>query len=260
MNYYSILNQDDNSHGSAFRTSIKVLVEKSFADSKEAMQILIPKINQEYKKKAYHRNNNLAQHFGKKTYDVVYLFFYDSVQQSKHGLPFCRTLWINEKLPKEHAPLVFTPDQLIEKINIYWDKVDEHLEFIEDNLLDKGVYLPYADKAIIRFKELYGKILILSEKHINDIITNDKYIKNLKRFNKDLDKLNDLFFNFGLPPIECKDLDIKIQNLICSLHNIKVVINDTTREQSNILACVKMYMESISTEIGEYEYERKKVK
>jgi hypothetical protein len=196
-NYYTILNQNDNSHGTALRTSIRILVEKSFAASKEAMRILIPKVNEECKKKIYHSNNILVKHFRRKTYDVIYLFFYDSLQQVNHGLPFCRTLWISEKLPTEHSPFISEP---------------------------------------------------------ND------YIKNLKRFNKDLDKLNSLFFNFGFPPIECKDLDVKIQSLICLLHNIKLVVNDTNREPSNILACIKMYMKSIDSYIGEYEYERKKVK
>jgi hypothetical protein len=259
-NYYTILNQDDNSHGTALRTSIRILVEKSFATSKEAMRILLPKINEECREKVYHRNNILAKHFRRKTYDVIYLFFYDSLQQVNHGLPFCRTLWISEKLPVDSAPMVSEPNELIEKINVYWDKVDEFSDLIEDNLLDKGIYLPYADKAFTQFSVLYDKVLVLSDKHTNELISYDKYIKNLKRFNKDLDKLNDLFFNFGFPPIECKDLDAKIQSLICLLHNIKLVVNDESREQPNILACIKMYMESIETDIREYEYERKKVK
>lgn len=259
-NYYTILNQDDNSHGTALRTSIRILVEKSFATSKEAMRILLPKINEECKNKVYHRNNLLAKHFKRKTYDVIYLFFYDSLQQVNHGLPFCRTLWINEKLPSENSPIVSEPNELIEKINIYWDKVDEFSGLIEDNLLDKGVYLPYSDKAFRQFNELYEKVLLLTDDFNNELISYDKYVKKLRKFNKDLDKLNDLFFNFGFPPIECKDLDDKIQSLICLLHNIKLVVNDEKREQSNVLACIKMYLNSIETEISEYEFERKKVK
>jgi len=258
--YYTILNQDDNSHGTALRTSIRILVEKSFATSKEAMRILLPKINEECKKKIYHRNNLLTKHLKQKTYDVIYLFFYDSLGQVNHGLPFCRTLWINEKLPVEDSPSVSEPNELIEGINIYWDKVDEFSELIENNLLDKGIYLPYVDKAFSQFDELYGKVLILSDRFASKSITYDNYIKNIKRFNKDLDKLNNLFFNFGLPPVECNDLYIKIQSLINALHNIKLVVNDTNREQSNILACIKMYLEIIETDMRDYKYERKKVR
>ena len=259
-NYYTILNQDDNSHGTALRTSIRILVEKSFATSKEAMRILLPKINEECKRKVYHRNDLLAKHFKRKTYDVIYLFFYDSLQQVNHGLPFCRSLWINEKLPDKDSPMVSEPNELIERINVYWDKVDEFSDLIEDNLLDKGVYLPYADKAFMQFKLLYGKIALLSDELANEIISYDKYIKKIKRFNKDLDKLNDLFSNFGFPPIVCKDLDTKIQSLICLLHNIKLVVNDERRESTNIIACIKMYVKSIESDIKEYEYERNKVK
>lgn len=259
-NYFTLLNQVDNSHGTVLRTSIRILVEKSFASSKEAMRILIPKINEECKQKIYHRNNILAKHFRQKKYDVIYLFFYDTLQQVNHGLPFCRTLWISDKLPTEHAPMVSDPNELIDSINVYWDAVDKFNDFIEVNLLDKGVYLPYVDKVYIRFKELYDKILLLSDKFENEQISYDNYIRKLKQLNKDLDKLNNLFFNFGLPPIECKDLDIKIQSLICLIHNIQLVVNDESRNQSNILACIKTYLESIKVDIGGYEYERKKVK
>lgn len=259
-NYFTLLNQDDNSNGTALRTSIKILVEKSFASSKEAMRILIPKINEECKQKVYHRNNILAKHFRQKKYDVIYLFFYDTLQQVNHGLPFCRTLWISDNLSAEHAPMVSEPNELIDAINVYWEEVDKFTGFIEDNILDKGVYLLYVDKAYIRFKELYNKILLLSDKFANGLITYDRYIRKLKRFNKDLDKLNNLFFNLGLPPLECKDLDLKIQSLIRVIHNIKLVVNDESKNQWNILACIKTYMGSIKVDIGEYEYERKKVR
>lgn len=258
--YYTIVNQDDNSHGTALRTSIRILVEKSFSTSKEAMRIILPKINEECKKKVYHRNNLLAKRFRRQTYDVIYLFFYDSLQQVNHGLPFCRTLWIDEKLPVDASPMVSEPNELIDGINIYWEKVDDFSELIEDNLLDKGIYLPYIDKAFNRFNELYEKVLILANKFSDDTLTFEKYIKKLKRFNRDLDKLNNLFFNFGFPPLECKDLDIKIQSLINALHNIKLVVNDESREESNVLACIKMYLNSIETDIIEYQYERKKAK
>lgn len=257
--YYSIISQDDNSHATALRTSMKILVERSFASSKEAMRILLPKINEECKKKIYHRNNLVAERFGRQTYDVIFLFFYDSLQQSNHGLPFCRTLWVNEKLPSKHSPIISTPNELINGINVYWDEVDNISDLIDDNLLDKGIYLPYLDKTFLRFCDLYDNVLLLSNKYNNELITYDKYIKKLKRFNKNLDKLNDSFFNFGLPPIECKDLNTKIQSLICGIHNIKLVVNDESREKQNILACIRMYLKSIDTDINDYKYERKKV-
>lgn len=258
--YYTILNQEDNSHGTALRTSITILVEKSFSTSREAMRIILPKINEECKQKIYHRNYSLAKRFKRQTYDVIYLFFYDSLQQVNHGLPFCRTLWIDKKLPTDSSPMVLEPNELIYGINIYWEEVDDFSDLIDNNLLDKGTYLSYGDKAFDQFNELYKKILILSDGFNNDAFAFEKYVKKLKQYNRDLEKLNSLFFNFGFPPVECKDLDIKIQCLINALHSIKLVVNDDRRGESNVLACIKMYLDCIETDIAEYQYERKKVK
>jgi len=134
--YYSLLKQDDISNGIGLRTSLRILVENSFAKSKESMRILIPKINNEYRGKVYHRNETLARTHKSKKYDVIYMFFYDTINQSNQGLTFCRTLWVKENLSELSKPSISNPNEILGKINTYWDSNDYFDDFIEENQLD----------------------------------------------------------------------------------------------------------------------------
>jgi len=216
--YYSVLKQDDNSHGTALRTSLKILVEKSFANSKEAMRILIPKINHEYRGRVYHRNQILAQTHNNKEYDVIYMFFYDTLNQAKQGLTFCRTLWIKDNLPDAAKPMVSKSNEVIDEINIYWDSNDSFDEFIEDNLLDKGQYLPIIDNAFDKFTGLYEKVLFLHNQYKQKIIISSELISEIKLISNDLDNLNNSLY----PPYHSHPtfLPPPSQQLIQSLHRL----------------------------------------
>jgi hypothetical protein len=257
--YYTVIRQGDNSHAAALRTDITILVEKSFSSSKEAMRILIPKILEQYSQKVYYRNHLVSDQFKDKSNDVIYMFFYNSLEQSKFGIPFCRILWIDSNLPELGRPLVSSPHEIIGDINVYWEANEDLDNLISENLLDKGQYLPFIDGVFQNFDKLYSSVQQFSAEFNKGASNADKFIANLKSLSTSLDDLYESISDLGFPPNECNDLDIKINNLIAHLHNIKIVIWDEKREQSNLLNCIHMYLGYIENELPEYKYERKKV-
>ena len=258
--YFSVLQQNDNSHVTALRSDIKIFIEKSFASSREAMRILIPKINEAYVEKVYYRNQVMASIHSNKKYDVVYLYFYDTLNQSNQGLPFCRTLWINNKLPEMAKPLVSKPDEQIGDINIYWDFAEQIGDFIENNLLDKGQYIPIIDKSFEEFQKLHKMVLYFSNEYKQGKIDSSEYLGKIESLSAELDKLNSMLFNVGFPPNECRDLDMKIRSLIAHLHDIRVATSDEKREVSNKLNLINISIIYIDEQLPEFAYERKKLK
>lgn len=259
--YFSVLNQSDNSHGTALRTSVKILIEKSFSTSKEALRILIPKINSHFIDNVYLSNEIRQRHFYDQKCQVIFMGLYDSLEQANHGLPFCNTLWIDDRLPQNARPLVHNPDEILKGINISWQNDnDSFSDFIVENQLNKGTYIPYLDNAFDQFFELYEIVKSIFTDYQQGEFSYQKLIKKLKKYDNKLSGLNDLFHNIGFPPIECKDIDIQINSMICLLDNIRVVLSDTSRQPDNIIACINMYISSIEETLPGYRYERKKLR
>lgn len=258
--YYSVVTQSDNSHNAALRTSLVINVEKSFSTSKDAMRILIPKIHNDYISKVYHQNNNLAERFKGNQYDVMYMFFYNSVNQEKNGLSFCRTLWVRKNIPLIGKPYIQNPDEKVNDINIYWEDTDKLDSFIESNMLSKGEYIPFIDNTMYNFSTIYKEVLFLKEQYNNKIIDESGYIYQLDNLSSRIEILNKSIYDKGFPPNECKDLDIKLKSIICYLDNIRVVISDKKRNRINKLNCIRLYIRELENNYPEYLYERKKVK
>lgn len=259
--YFSVLSQSDNSHGTALRTSVKILIEKSFSTSKEALRILIPKLNSHFIDNVYISNEIRKRHFKDLKCQVIFMGIYDSLEQANNGLPVCNTLWIDDKLPQNDRPLVPTSDEILNDIHIDWQaNNDSFSDFIEENQVGKGIYVSHLDSAFNQFFDLYEIVKTIFTNYQQGEFDFQKLIKKLKKYNNKIESLNDLFHNFGFPPNECKDIDVQINSMICLLDNIRIVISDTTRKPDNILACINMYINSIKETLPEYRYERKKIK
>jgi len=259
--YFSVLSQYDNSHGTALRTSVKILIEKSFSTSKEALRILIPKLNSHFIDNVYLSNEIRKRHFKDLKCQVIFMGLYDSLEQANNGLPVCNTLWIDDRLPQNDRPLDSKSNEIFNDIHIDWqDNNDTFSDFIVENQVGKGTYVSHLDNAFNQLFELFENVKTIFINYQQGRFDYHKLIKKLKKYDNKLESLNGIFHNFGFPPNECKDIDVQINSLICLLDNIRIVISDTTRSQDNIIACINMYINSIEETLPEYRYERKKIK
>lgn len=257
--YYTVEEQYDNSHGLALRNSMKISVEKSFATSKEAMRVIIPKIHNHFMANPYHRNQSLTQKFADKLCDILYLFFYNHSTQVIQGLPFCRTVWVNKKLLEDAKPDIEKPDEeLHEDIKVYWNEVEVFEDLFVESMLDKGTYLPKIDEIFSQLDYLYKEVQKLFTDFEAKVLVTDDYISRLKELLSDTQELCFVFVDL-IPPIECNDLNNKISGLANYIDNIRLIVFDKNRSTENVLQCIKMHLGYIEEELPEYKYERKKV-
>ncbi|MCV6639609.1 DUF4365 domain-containing protein [Candidatus Albibeggiatoa sp. nov. NOAA] len=253
--HYSIMNISDISHGLTRRVSADILVENTYATSRVAMRKMIPQINEKLKKSDYHRNAVTSNLYKDKPAEVISIFFYDSVQQINHGLPFCRTVWnapqCIAKVQSDHY------DEITDNIEIKWDDRNFLLDFIVENQTTKGAFLSFSDNAFQTCQIILNKIqssLIDYEKH-HDIEALKKSILSWEDQIKAIDeKVGQAF-----PPVDCKELGHIITCSTAMLDNILLTMKKEDFTPST-LYLLKRFLNEIDTKLPFYEYERNKIK
>ncbi|TCP28783.1 uncharacterized protein DUF4365 [Scopulibacillus darangshiensis] len=218
--YYTILEEKDNSTLSKRRINAKIYIERSLASSKDAMIELIKKINEKVKSNNY--NKGVLE--GKKITlepDYVWLYFYDDLIQIEHGLPFCRTEWLDKK--KNNAPILLKEyDQLISDFNIRvkWEYNRPLQKYLITNSHSKNQYLEDVRGALnfaIEELELLPKYFSEKDKDIFYNHINEKR----KEYTSNYLVLSDL-----LPPYECRTLQGELHNALCDLDNLAIAIEN----------------------------------
>ena len=222
------------------------------------MKNMIPSIIDKFRHSDYYRSEITKETHGDKLADIVFLFFYDGVQQVDRGLTFCRAIWNNESCQFPLNP--FTPDESINDIDIIWDKDYSYLaDFIPDNELPKGFYLDTADKVYHKSKQLFESMKSAVELYDNNRKYN-KLVDKILFLESELEDLNNNKLNEGSAPLECQELDSLISSIVVFLHNILIVVKDKSREENNVIYLVRDYLNEVKEKLPFYDYERKKVK
>lgn len=258
-NHYTNYKVNDVSHAGARRITAKILIESSQAKNKFSMMMMIPNIIEKFKKSDYYRNETTKISHSGKLADIVFLFFYDSIQQVDRGLPFCRAIWNDKDCKYPLNP--FIPEEVIqENIGIIWDRDNDIFkDFISENEFSKGHYLNISDQLFEDSKLLYDSLQkeFLEYNKNNDFeIFKDSVL--FKETELEMVAQNPLL-NDGFAPLECQDIDSLISSITSFLHNILLVIKDSSRSENNIVYLVKDYLNEIQGKLNVYEYERKKV-
>lgn len=257
-NHYTVMSVSDISHAAARRIEGKVLVEGTYAQSRAAMKKMIPEIVENFKKSDYHRNEITKKQYYNKDADVVFIFFYDSIQQVERGLTFCRAIWNDQACQYPLSP--FKPDETVHEIDIKWDiEYPDINNFINESQLPKGDYLEKANTAFSHVKILYEEV---SEAYGVYEKKGDfkKLIDFIKAKQRSFDLLIHNALQDGLPPLECQDLDQLIQEAQALIHNIWIVVSDKNRDERNISFLIKDYLKSASNKIEYFDYELRKVR
>lgn len=257
--YYTVINESDISNGLARRVTARILIETSFASSKEAMKAIIPFINGDFRFSDYIRSSQVKELFGDRPADFVALFFYDDIKQVEHGLPFCRTQWISENLLVK--PSILTPDETLEGIGIKWeDSYKMFSTYIPENQLTKGQYFELAEQTYSKVKTLYNKLNSLYELYKNAKISFGDFVSAIEDVKPTLDRMYFTFSDRGYPPIECTDMDRVLLDIVSALHDIGIVTINSDREESNISWLINDSLSRSSKQMPFYEYERNKVR
>lgn len=257
-NHYVVMHVGDNSHGTARRVEVSILVESTHAKSRVAMKKMIPEIIENFKLSDYHRNEITKKKYEGKEAEVVFIFFYDSIQQVNRGLTFCRAIWNNENCKYKLHP--FEADDIVNQIEVKWDaEYSAVSELISNNEFSKGDYLKKADELFVTIKKLYDSINSKFE-----LYKQNKNFNELRRFilskESEFDNLINNPLEDGFPPLECKELDQLIRESAALIHNVWIVSSDKTRDESNLTYLMRDYLKLVTPKIQHYDYELQKVK
>lgn len=257
-NHYTVMEVGDSSHAGARRVDAKILVENTHSQSRNAMKKMIPEIIHKFIKSDYHRNEITKRQFQGVDAEVVFVFFYNSIQQVNRGLMFARAIWNNPNCKYPLNP--FQADEIVEGIEVKWDSEFSELgDFIANNELSKGDYLERAQLAFEHANEIYSSVSRTFKKY-----EKDGKFDILQSFIDSKEAEFDLLINSpleaGFAPLECEHIDQLIRESEALLHNIWIVATDKSRDEGNITYLIRDYLKVVGQKIVHYEYELKKVR
>ncbi len=248
----------DNSHAGARRVEAKILVENTHAQSRSAMKKMILEIINKFKKSDYHRNDITREQYENQEAQVVFLFFYNSIQQVDRGLSFCRAIWNHNDCRYPLDP--FKADEIVDQVSIKWDTEFTDLsEFISNNELSKGDYLEKASLAFSNVNSLFLEMMKAFQAY--EETGNFKYLLEfISAKESEFDLLMNGPLGDGFAPLECEDIDRLIKESEALIHNIWIVSSDLKRDEGNVTYLIRDYLQLVSPKIKYYDYELKKVK
>lgn len=250
---FTLFKTEDTSHALSRRVSVKLLHTKEVSDI--TIEKVIPQFIEKLKTSDYYRNELVESHHKNKLADSIWLYTYKTLEQEAHGLPHCTAVW---NCPKSESPTTLTnPDKILENnIVLKWGNDVISKDYIQTNQSSKGKYLKIIDlfikeatKEIDRIKMLYKQTTMSSE------VLRRKILEGRDCFSRLLSEE----YQQSFPPYECRDLDQEIQNLHSSIDNIFIVSSDSNRDESNLMHCITMYLETGFENLNSIKYERKKV-
>jgi hypothetical protein len=252
-NQFTILKTTDTSHALSRRISIKLLHKKDISDY--VIKQTIPHIIEKLKRSDYYRNEIVYKNHKNNLADSIWVFTYKTLEQFKHGLPYCTAVWNNLESISP-TPLSGPYECIDNNIHIQFGGEIIPDDFIKDNEMPKGKYLKIVDNFLKEAKKIQERIekLFSEHKEENIELMKAEILKKEESFTSLLPEE----YHQNFPPNECTDLDQEIQNINAQIDNIFIVIKDQSRDNSNIVFCIKMYLEDTAEHFEASKYERKK--
>jgi len=256
-NHFITIGLSDVSTGSAKRVTAKILVDKS-AISKSSMERMIPYLVEDFKRSDYHRNEVTKAKHSNKLVDIVFLFFYNNIQQAKRGMPFCKAFWNSEICDAKVE--INNPDFEINGIQIQWNKSYELMsDLMIENQMSKGEYIEIANNVYNICSSISEEIRSLEITYMDKSPMNNIFNEILK-FESDINQIDQsINFKNRYTPFECVDLDSLLASSIIALSNIILSIKDEDRDETNKKSMIIMELKRCEEKLKYYKYELDKI-
>lgn len=240
---YTFIEQTDFSHYLR-RVSAKVLIESKLAKSKKFMREVIPIVNKNMIFYDEYKSEIIEKKYKNKGSDIVTLFFYDSIESSKYGLPFCRTIWFDENC-KERDLSLKPYDEEIDGIEVKWENsFAEYNESIKSNQMTKGEYLKNLKKLLPIFENLKNKI----KKQLLEYDTNKDFDNFIGFINEEKENINELYKTHSdnkIPPNELNELDELLEICISCIHDMPIIVNYKERKIDSNMFLIKQKFKEV---------------
>jgi len=216
---YTILSLEDVSHATAKRYSANILIEPNL--EKEEIKDIICKATEDIKVKQYYRNELTKASWGNAPANVVWLFVYQSLQDTLTTNWICRSSWIDPNLKKDFCPQPFNTGEFIKDIELDWNKNYQfRKEWYRKHTAEKEKCLENIDSALSFLKPTMEKAKTLVDAYESKTLQSGNYIKEMQALLEDVESLLIKAGDWPFPTLECNDLDGEVQNLISFAHNV----------------------------------------
>lgn len=243
----------DTSHALSRRISMKIVLKGNTPNV--IIEGQLPKLIDGLKRSDYYRSEIVESRFRGQFADCVWIWFYRNFEQYRNGLPFCTAFWNH---PDSEVPTTLpSHDKEIDGIYVKYSSIELPDDIVNLHL-PKGKYLKIVDRFLSETHRIYEGIAGVYALYLNE--KNLSLLKHgIQRFRPQLENLLSEEYQQNNPPLECVDLDQAVQNLHAAIDNIFIVVDDSMRDDKNIMDCIEMYRKIYSENFEAAKYERKKV-
>lgn len=257
---YSVLSFKDMSHGVAKRYSAEILLNRNLSNG-EIVQ-LINSLTNELKERNYYRNEIVSKRWRKEPASVIWLCFYITFEDSKNSNWICRSQWIDKRLEKRFSPLKEKGLKIGDELVVIWSNLYDTLSKLYEDEITKEDFMIFIAKVLTIANNCYNRTKKDYANYINKKIDNQQFEKLHQKLISQFEEVNDLVSFRDPPPLECKEIDQLVSQMICSIHNVRIVFMNQKNGINSIKNrdyLINMYLNSYEEEMKKFEYERSKL-
>lgn len=258
---YDFLQEHDISIDVCRRLSNSILLNRTMAKG-EILQLIIYLI-ENLKESNYFRNELVENMWKGKSAQVIQLFIYLTLADEKNKNHICITQWIDPNLDEKSRPLKFSEKEIIDGLVVEWsDNYQENSMLFNKNTLSKSEYLKTVTLLWNTAKDIVNEINHFFEQYQNKKISEKDYIGKIQFYCPNIHQIYQKVRSMPIANLECKDHDQKVQELITSLDNIRLLFSEElikSRTTENRDYLMKMYLEQFHQTDQELRYEHKKI-
>lgn len=256
-NAYSVLKEDDSSHGGAKRLALHVLLNGS--PTKSQIGAVAREVTLKYIGSDYTRNPLVEAVWGGVNAHVVCVFLYQTLDDYKNSNIIARSQWIDESLDPAMRPGEFGGQNVGMSVMLDWSSHHSMLQ----NLLaasepSKQEYLREADRAVGALADILRDIgRAVGAGGASDFAM---LTEKLASARGSIRQITESENGLPTPPLECADLDAVAQTLVAHADNIALYLApDCTWSDSQAFHLAKSDLKGFEAARKRWEFERAKV-
>ena len=233
---YTIISEEDISHGLARRIQLKAVVHpRSKALNKPTLAAIVRHVFTRGLESDYARDElSRAAHRGR-TPDVVWGLIYLREADEQFANWVCSFEWISPDLELSARPSESIGEYAGENLKIEWKMEPNQLvHLIEGRSLSKNEYLMRADECLAEAPNLLQRLAqIIEADQVG--VADPAFVRNSEQFDHHM-------MDVGPAPYECQRLDEKLTSLSALVGNAGLVLGDWhSRKPAQVLHLLKTY-------------------
>lgn len=252
---YSVLKHDDISVGIAKRYRLEVLINGTL--TKAEIAAVVRQLVVEYAGSRYYRDSVVAQKWGDSDASIISLFVYLTLDDREDINWICNCLWVDRDYPADLPRPQLTGENIGGGVVADWsNRYQETAQLFRKFEVSKEEFVTKVDE--IR-AELYPLMKRLGQALLEEAQGGLDAEESLRQAAPAIDRLERAVTDLGKPPVECKDVKLKIRSVISCAHNIALPFLPPFKGERN--KYVEQYsLEDYASRIQHLNYELEKIR